>query len=106
VRVLFDQGTPVPLREFLAGHEITTAYERGWSTFKNGDLLDAAEFEGFDVLITTDANLKHQQNLGSRRIAVVVLMSTSWPRIQQVIAEIVSTVGSVSVGTYVEVEIP
>jgi hypothetical protein len=106
VRVLLDQGTPVPLREFLARHEITTAYERGWSTFKNGDLLDAAELAGFDVLITTDANLKYQQNLGSRRIAVVVLMSTSWPRIQQVIAAVVDTVESASVGTYVEVQIP
>ena len=106
MRVLFDQGTPVPLREFLAGHEVATAYERGWSTFKNGDLLDAAELEGFDVLITTDANLKYQQNLGSRRIAVVVLMSTSWPKIQQAIAAVVATVESASLGTYVEVQLP
>jgi hypothetical protein len=55
---------------------------------------------------TTDANLKYQQNLGSRRIAVLVLMSTTWPRIQQVIAAVVDTIESASVGTYVEVQIP
>jgi hypothetical protein len=56
VRVLFDQGTPVPLRESLGEHDISTAYERGWSTLKNSDLLDAAEREGFEVLLTTDKN--------------------------------------------------
>jgi hypothetical protein len=106
VRVLFDQGTPVPLREFLVGHEIATAYERGWSTFKNGDLLNAAELDGFEVLVTTDANLKYQQNLRSRRIAVVVLMSASWPKIQRVIQTVIAAVESVSIGAYVEVQVP
>jgi len=68
VRILFDQGTPVPLRESLAPHEISTAFERGWSTLKNGELLDAAEHEGFAVLLTTDSKLKFQQNLGTRRV--------------------------------------
>jgi hypothetical protein len=106
VRVLFDQGTPVPLREFLVQHEVATANERGWSTFTNGDLLDAAELEGFEVLITTDSNLKYQQNLASRRIAVVVLMSANWPRIQRALAAVVAAVDGASVGTYVEVQIP
>jgi alkanesulfonate monooxygenase SsuD/methylene tetrahydromethanopterin reductase-like flavin-dependent oxidoreductase (luciferase family) len=54
VRILFDQGTPVPLRDFLAGHEVSTAHERGWSDLANGDLLRAAEQAGFDAMITTD----------------------------------------------------
>jgi hypothetical protein len=54
VRALFDQGTLVPLRESLGEHDVSTAYERGWSTLKNGDLIDAAEREGFEVLLTTD----------------------------------------------------
>jgi len=82
VRVLFDQGTPVPLRESLTQHEVSTAYERGWSNLTNGELLDIAEQEGFTVFVTTDLNLKYQQNLSVRRIAIVVLTSTSWPRIQ------------------------
>jgi len=71
VRVLFDQGTPEPLRRALTQHEVVTAYERGWSKLTNGELLDAAEKEGFDAFVTTDVNLKHQQNLASRRIAIV-----------------------------------
>lgn len=63
MRVLFDQGTPVPLRQFLTQHEVTTAFERGWSKLKNGDLLDAAEKDGFAALVTTDLNLKYKQNL-------------------------------------------
>ncbi len=83
MRVHFDQGTPAPLRKLLPGHEVATAYERGWSTLKNGELLAAAERDGFEVLVTTDSNLKYQQNLASRTIALVVLSTTSWPRISR-----------------------
>ena len=57
MRVLFDQGTPVPLRNYLTEHRVATAVEMGWSTLSNGELLDAAEKE-FDVLVTTDQALK------------------------------------------------
>jgi len=82
VRVLFDQGTPAPLRHLLVEHEVTTAYECGWSTLKNGELLTAAEEHGFEILVTTDRSLQHQQDVSARRIAIVVLSTTSWPRIQ------------------------
>ncbi len=58
MQIVFDQGTPVPLRLALTGHQIATAYELGWSTLKNGELLSAAESAGFDLLITTDRNLR------------------------------------------------
>jgi len=77
VRILFDQGTPVPLRDSLTQHEVSTTYERGWSKLRNGELLDGAEREGFELLITTDSNLRYQQNLSARRLAIVVLLSTS-----------------------------
>jgi predicted nuclease of predicted toxin-antitoxin system len=105
VRVLFDQGVPVPLRESLRQHGVSTAYERGWATLKNGELLDAAEREGIEILITTDKNLRHQQNLGARRIAIVVLTSTSWPRIQPEITAVVRAVNDASPGSYAEVQI-
>jgi len=81
MKILFDQGTPVPLRTFLIGHQIETAYERGWAALENGALLDAAQAAGVNLLITTDQNLKYQQSLATRLIAVVVLSSTSGPRI-------------------------
>ena len=106
MRVLFDQGTPVPLRQSLAHHEVATAYELGWSTLKNGELLEAAERAGFAVLVTTDLNLRYQQNLSSRRIAIVVLSTPSWPRVQRASAEVASAVDAASSGSYVEVRIP
>ena len=87
-------------------HEVTTAYERNWSSLKNGELLDAAEKQGFEVLVTTDSNLKYQQNLKSRRIAVVVLSTPSWPRIQRAVAKVVGAVDAASEGSHTEVEIP
>jgi predicted nuclease of predicted toxin-antitoxin system len=105
VRVLFDQGVPVPLRELLRQHEVSTAYERGWATLKNSELLDAAEREGFEVLVTTDKSLRYQQNLSARRIAIVVLTSTSWPRIQHEITAVVRAVNGASPGSYAEVQI-
>jgi hypothetical protein len=69
MRILFDQGTPVPLREHLTSHAVTTAFELGWSNLKNGDLLAAAE-TSFDLLITTDQQLRYQQNLPQIQEAV------------------------------------
>jgi predicted nuclease of predicted toxin-antitoxin system len=106
VRVLFDQGTPVPLRRLLTQHEVVTAHERGWSQFKNGGLLESAEKEGFAVLVTTDANLRYRQNLTSRKPAIVVLTTTSWPRIQRVTDAVVAAVDGAAPGTCFEVEIP
>ena len=105
MKILFDQGTPVPLRHYLLEHEIDTAYERGWSELSNGDLLTKAEQEDYELLITTDRNLRYQQNLASRQIAIVVLMSTSWPRMKQHTNHIQSVVNAVQVGDYQEVSI-
>jgi predicted nuclease of predicted toxin-antitoxin system len=101
VRVLFDQGTPVPLRRLLTQHEVVTAHEHGWSQLKNGELLDSAEKEGFAVLVTTDANLKYQQNRTSRRLAIVVLTT-----IERVADAVVAAVDGATTGSYFEVEIP
>ena len=106
MRVLFDQGTSEPLRHLLAQHEVATAYERGWSTLTNGELLDAVEKEGYAVLLTTDSNLKHQQNLERRRIAVVVLSTPSWPRIQRAGASVLRAIDRASTGSFTEVTIP
>ena len=106
MRVLFDQGTPAPLRHLLLDHEVETAYERGWSSLQNGDLIAAAEAAEFSVFVTTDRNLKYQQNLADRRLAIVVLLTTSWPRIKAASAPVVVAVNESSPGGYVEVSIP
>jgi hypothetical protein len=101
VHVLFDQGVPAPLRDHLPGHDVKTAFELGWSTLVNGELLTRAE-ERFDAIITTDHNLQQQQNLSGRRIAVLVLPTTSWPRLQGMTRAIADAVGSLEPGQYLE----
>jgi predicted nuclease of predicted toxin-antitoxin system len=105
MKILFDQGTPVPLRRCLSDHLVDTAYERGWSELTNGDLLRIAEHEGYNLLITTDQNLRYQQNLANRQIAIIVLCSTSWPRIQRQIEAIQHAIANSLPGTYYEVPI-
>jgi hypothetical protein len=82
MRILFDQGTPAPLRRALTGHIVSTAYEMSWTKLDNGAVLDAAELH-FDVLITTDRNLRYQQNVSGRKLAIMVLLTTSWPKIKR-----------------------
>ena len=78
MRILFDQGTPVPLRPFLKGHTVRTAAEEEWERLTNGELLTAAEAAGFELFVTTDKNLRYQQNLPGRKIGVVVLGKQQW----------------------------
>ena len=104
MQVLFDQGTPVPLRRYLAPHIVVTVFEKGWSTLQNGDLLRVAEHEGFEVFVTTDQNLKYQQNLRERQIAIVVLMTTSWPRIRRKVTPVVTVINAVKPSDYIEID--
>lgn len=104
--VLFDQGTPVPLRAFLADHTVRTAAEQHWTTLENGQLLDAAEAAGFDLLLTTDKNIRHQQNLAGRRIAIVVLRQPRWPILRLHVQRVVVAVDAATPGSYTEVDIP
>ena len=103
MKILFDQGTPVPIRDHLTGHAVDTAFERGWSDLGNGDLLDRAEQEDYKVLVTTDQNLRHHLNLSGRRLAIVVLLTTSWPRIQRDVHRVGDEIALVSPGDYREV---
>ena len=101
MRIVFDQGTPAPLRTYLVGHTVETAFGLGWSNLHNGELLAAAE-NSFDLLITTDQQLRHQQNLTDRKLSVLVLMTTSWPRIRMHIPQILEAIDHVSPGEYLE----
>jgi uncharacterized protein (DUF433 family) len=94
---------PVPLRCFFSGHEVSTAYAEGWARFGNGDLLAAAEGR-FDIFITTDKNLRYQQDLRGRTLAIVVLPTTSWPEIQPHGTEIAELASGMTPGDYREID--
>src|SRR4051812_40926666 len=106
MRILFDQGTPSPLRTYLPDHFIESAFERGWNSLENGELLNEAERAGFDILVTTDQNLQYQQNLASRKIAVLVLSTTNWPLIRKHVVLVIAALEQVASGSYIEVAIP
>ena len=106
MRVLFDQATPVPIRSFLVGHTVRTAAQQQWATLKNGDLLAVAEQTGFEVLLTTDKNMRYQQNLAGRKIAIVVLGNQQWPILQAHVGRVVAAVEAATPGSYTEVAIP
>ena len=77
MRILLDQFVPRPLRRLLPNHEVPTTFECGWATLTNGELLSAAVAAGFDVLVTTDTNLPHQQLLHGKKFAVLVLKAAT-----------------------------
>ena len=106
MRVLFDNGTPRGIAAALLGHVVEEARSHGWDTLRNGELLDAAEAAGFDLFLTTDRNLRYQQNLANRQIAIVVLGKGRWRLIRTRLAEIVAAVEAATPGSYAEVEIP
>ena len=105
MKELFDQGTPAPLRDHLPQHPVDTLAEKGWSDKDNGELLDLAEREGYEILVTTDQNLRHQQNLAGKQIGIVVLLSTAWPAISLRTREIYQAIATVRPGEIVEVPI-
>ena len=104
--ILFDHVTPAGIARFLTGHTVTKAKDRGWDRLGNGDLLTAAEDAGFDVLVTADKNMRFQQNLEGRRIALVVLSTPQWPVVKLHVDKIVAAVTAATLGSYLEVEIP
>lgn len=104
--ILFDNGTPAPLRWLLRGHIVVEAIERGWDRLANGELIAAAEAAGFDVLVTTDKNIRFQQNLQGRKIAFVVIGNQQWPTLRRYVDRVVAAVNAAAPGSFAEVEIP
>lgn len=100
MKVLFDHNVPHKLRRSLTSHEVKTADEMAWSELENGDLLDAAEHVGFDVMITGDKNLSYQQNLQGRTLALVVLSTNDWKTIQDNAASVEKAVNAATPGSF------
>jgi hypothetical protein len=106
MRILFDHGTPSGVVSALSAHEVTEARERGWDTLSNGELLDAAETAGFELLLTTDKRIRYQQNLSRRRISIVVLGNSTWRVLRLHLERVARAVNEATPGSYTEVEIP
>jgi hypothetical protein len=106
MRVLFDNGTPRGTAHGLPGHTVEECRAHGWDTLRNGDLLDAAEAARCDVLLTTDRNIRSQQNLTNRQIAIVILDKGRWRLINNRLPEIAAAVAAAMPGSVAEVEIP
>jgi len=100
LKVLLDQNAPRGLRQVLTGHDVRTALQMGWDELENGDLIEAAERDGFDVMVTADQNIKYQQRLSHRRIALIVLETNKWPVVRASLGRVMHAVDSAVSGSY------
>ncbi len=106
MKILFDHGTPAPLLHHLPEHSVDRSAERGWELLENGEFIRKAEEDGYEVIVTTDQNMRYQQNLTGSRLAIVVLMmATAWPRVQNRTKEIRAAIQEVEPGQVREVPI-
>lgn len=105
MKILVDECVPVKLVRLLAGHTFVTAQEKGWGSFKNGQLLSLAEPE-FDLFLTCDRNLQYQQNLKGRRIAILLLSTNHWPTLKRQANLVQAALGKIQPGQFLTVEIP
>ena len=99
MKVLLDACVPRPLRKFLPDHDVRTAQEMGWAQLKNGALLQEAETQ-FDAFISTDQNLKYQQTVTGRKIAILVLPTNDWPAIRARTEEVAAQIATLKPGDF------
>ena len=104
--VLLDKNIPWGVRPHLAGCTVRTTEDEGWSGLSNGDLLSAAERAGFEVMLTADQHIRHQQNLAGRRLALVVLSSPAWPVVKDHTPAINAAIDAATQGSYQQVNLP
>ena len=104
--ILLDNSVPRPIARHLQGHVVIECRERQWDQLSNGELLAVAEAADFEVLLTTEKNIRYQQNLRNRKIAIVVLGQGLWRLIKPMIPQLVAAVNAAAPGSYTEVEIP
>ena len=106
MRILFDNGTPKQIAAFLTAHQITRADQLGWGALENGELIAKAESQGYELFLSTDKNIKYQQDLMKRKIAIVVLGNQNWPLVRPYLEQIAAAVNAAKPGSFTEVAIP
>ena len=105
MRILFDHNTPRPLRRYLPEHTVETASERGWEAIRNGSLLDNAEREGYEIVISADQSMSYQQNIARRQLGLVVLLSNRWSDVELRVDDIRAALEGIQPGELREVPI-
>jgi predicted nuclease of predicted toxin-antitoxin system len=105
MKIILDECTPLILKRLLSGFDIVTVQELGWTGVKNGELLARAE-EQFDVLVTTDKNLRYQQNLSSRKIAIIELPTNQVPTVAELASAVQEALATIAPGDFVEIPLP
>jgi hypothetical protein len=106
MKILFDNGAPNTIARSLIGHEVTFARQIGWAELENGELIQRAEDAGYELLLSTDKNIRYQQNLTGRKIALIVLGNSQWPMVRLHLDRIIAAVNACTPGSYTEMEIP
>ena len=104
MKILLDECVPVQVRNALVGHDVSTAQKMGWGGISNGELLRLAEQNGFDFFIVADKNLRYQQNLTGRKLAILELWTNHRPTLEKHVDKIKLAAESISVGEYVVLE--
>jgi hypothetical protein len=105
LRIILDENLPTALKPLMPGHEVRSVRDLGWLAIGNGRLLAMAEAAGFEVMITGDKNMRYQQNLAGRRIAMIVLSSSQWQTVRAGIDRIVAALDQAIPASYHEVEL-
>ena len=106
MNLVFDQNIPKPLLKSFSGHKVAHAPDLGWGELENGALITAAEQAGYDVLVTSDQNIRYQQNLTRRDIGLVALSTNLWPVIRQNLSRVVADILQATRRCYIAVELP
>ena len=105
MNILLDECTPRMVKKRLPKLNIQTVQEMGWSGLKNGELLAAAESQ-FDVFVTTDQNLRYQQNLQDRKLAVLLLPGNQVPIVERLITDIEANLKTIRAGDFIAIPLP
>jgi len=102
VKILLDECTPHVLKKLLTGFEIKTVQDQGWSGITNGALLRLSEGQ-FDVFITSDQNIRYQQNLAERQLAIIQLPTNQVPLVVKLAPKVQATLGRIQTGEFVAI---
>ena len=105
MRILLDECVPWPMHKLLVGHECSTAQREGWGGVKNGELLRLAEGK-FDLFITSDQNIRYQQNLAERRLPVLELSTNKMRRIAAAADLILAAAVAMQSGEFRQLQVP